>query len=163
MTDPTDPSPLPEPAHRLPPAARRYWRWSLLAQGAPAVVLALAFSEGAREAGIGAWTPAAAVAVALAAAAALVPPLRWRHWRYEVRDEEIDLRHGLLTVRRTLVPIRRVQHVDSASGPLQATFDLATVSFHTAAGATRIPALTRAEAEAVRRRVGELARTRDDT
>jgi len=69
---------------------------------------------------------------------------------------------GLWTIRRTLVPIRRVQHVDTETSLLQTFFDLATVTFHTAAGATEIPALKRAEAERVRSRVAELARTRDD-
>jgi membrane protein YdbS with pleckstrin-like domain len=107
--------------------------------------------------------PWGAVAVPLGAAATWVlPQVRHRRWRYEVREEELDLRHGLWTVARTLVPIRRVQHVDTESGPLQSAFDLATVTFHTAAGKTRIPAVTRGEAEAIRRRVAELARTRDD-
>ena len=43
------------------------------------------------------------------------------------------------TVKRTLVPIRRVQHVDTETGPVQGMFDLATVSFHTAAGEHRDP------------------------
>jgi hypothetical protein len=120
-------------------------------------VAAAAFSASV----IGVW--ALAVAAVGLLAAAVVPELRWRRWRYEVRPEEIDLRHGVFTVRRTLVPIRRVQHVDTESGVLQGMFDLATVSVHTAAGKTAIPALLRGEAEGVRRRVGELARTRDDT
>lgn len=92
----------------------------------------------------------------------VAPALRWRRWRYEIRDDEIDLRHGTFTVRRTLVPIRRVQHVDTEVGPIQGSFGLATVKFHTAAGATEIPALDQLEAERVRTRVAELARTRDD-
>ena len=103
------------------------------------------------------------VVLPLAAAVVwLLPEIAWRRWRYEVRDDEIDLRHGLLRIRRTLVPIRRVQHVDTSTGPLQAQFDLATVEFHTAAGGVEIPGLLRSEAESVRRRVAELARTRDD-
>jgi uncharacterized protein len=160
---PPEEEPARVPAHRLPPAARTYWRLSLLAQGVPAAVIALAFAPAVAEAGLPGWLPAAVVLALVLVAAVMVPELRWRHWRYEVRDEEIDLRHGIVTIRRTLVPIRRVQHVDSASGPLQSSFDLATVSFHTAAGATQIPALTRSDAEVVRRRIGELARTRDDT
>jgi len=92
----------------------------------------------------------------------LGPEIVWRRWRYEVRDDEIDLRHGLVRVRRTLVPIRRVQHVDSSTGPIQAWFGLATVEFHTAAGGIEIPGLLRGEADRVRQRVAELARTRDD-
>ena len=105
---------------------------------------------------------AALLALPLAIGCAVVPEVRWRRWRYAIRETAIDLRHGTVVERRTLVPIRRVQHVDTESGPLQAMFDLASVRFHTAAGATRVPALTRAEAEAVRRRVGELANRRDD-
>jgi uncharacterized protein len=97
-----------------------------------------------------------------AAAVAIVPVVRWRRWRYEVREDEIDLQHGIWSVKRTLVPIRRVQHVDTSVGALQGSFGLATVTFHTAAGQTEIPAVERGEAEAIRTRVAELARTRDD-
>jgi membrane protein YdbS with pleckstrin-like domain len=146
--------PREDPARPLPAAALTLWRGQALVVAAAAALVA-----------VGVLGPpwAALVAVAGGAAAWVAPGVRWRRWRYEVREEELDLRHGLFTVRRTLVPIRRVQHVDTSSGPLQSAFDLATVSVHTAAGETEIPALARGEAEAVRRRIGELARTRDDT
>jgi membrane protein YdbS with pleckstrin-like domain len=143
-----------EPAQRLPGAALRLWR--IQAGG-----IALAATIGAAIVLGPVW--AVPVLVVGAALAVGLPAVRFARWRYEVRAEEIDLRHGLFTIHRTLVPIRRVQHVDTSSGPMQSAFDLATVSFHTAAGETEIPALTRAEAEAVRRRIGELARSRDDT
>jgi membrane protein YdbS with pleckstrin-like domain len=60
------------------------------------------------------------------------------------------------------VPIRRVQHVDTETGPLQGAFELSSVAFFTAAGKTEIPALTTARAEVVRARIAELARTLDD-
>jgi membrane protein YdbS with pleckstrin-like domain len=55
-----------------------------------------------------------------------------------------------------------VQHVDTETSLLQNFYDLATVRFYTAAGASEIPALKREEAERVRGRIAELARTRDD-
>jgi uncharacterized protein len=94
--------------------------------------------------------------------AGLVPELRWRRWRYEVRDEEIDLRHGTVTVTRTLVPMLRVQHVDTTRGPLDQVLGLATVVVHTAAGATTIPALGEGDAERLRDRIAALARTPDE-
>ena len=145
---------VPEPQGRLPEAALTLWR--LQAAGIAVVAAIVA-------AGVLAPLAGPAVLVVGVALAIVLPGVRWRRWRYEVRAEELDLRHGLLTVKRTLVPIRRVQHVDTSSGALQGMFDLASVSVHTAAGETEIPALTRGEAEAVRRRIGELARTRDDT
>ena len=144
---------IAEPQQRLPTAARTYWALRYAGIALLAGVAATAT--------LGAW--AAVLMLAGPAAGFGVAALRWRRWRYEVREDEIDLRHGVLTERRTLVPIRRVQHVDTETGPLQSSFDLATVSFHTAAGRTSVPALTRAEAEGVRRRVAELARSRDDT
>ncbi len=63
-----------------------------------------------------------------------IPELRWSRWRYEIRDEEIDLRHGTVTVTRTLIPMLRVQHVDTTRGPLDQLLGLATVVVHTAAG-----------------------------
>jgi uncharacterized protein len=151
-----------EPQQRLPAAARTYWRLTLVPWVVILAFAALGLGSRADDIGVPAWLPVAVELLAGVAVIAVVPGLRWSRWRYEIRDDEIDLRAGLWTVRRVLVPIRRVQHVDTSTGPLQGIFELATVSFHTAAGKTEIPALTRAEAEAVRRRVGELARTRDD-
>ena len=90
------------------------------------------------------------------------PELRWRRWRWEVREQEIDIRRGTVAVTRTLVPMLRVQHVDTKRDLLQQALGLATVVFHTAAGANEIPALTVAEAAQVRDRIAELARTADE-
>ena len=152
-----------EPAQRLPGSAKAYWRTALAGQALVPLLAALALTELWDELGVPAALPPLVVLLLAVTAVLVVPEVRWRRWRYEVREDEIDLRHGTFTVRRTLVPIRRVQHVDTRSGALQGAFGLATVSFHTAAGRTEIPAVGTGEAETVRRRVGELARTRDDT
>ena len=145
---------LPEPSQQLPKQALSYWRTQTVLAAVVAGVMVMSIVSG----------PWGLLVLVLGVVAALVVPMvLWRRWRYEIRSEEIDLRHGLFTVKRTLVPIRRIQHVDTESGPLQGMFELATVSFHTAAGAAEIPALLRGEAETVRRRVAELTRTRDDT
>ena len=138
------------------------WRLILALWTAGLAVLSVVFGSIADDLGLPSWAPLALVLVVGAASVVVVPRVRWARWRYEIREDEIDLRSGLVTTRRTLVPIRREQHVDTESGLLQTFFDLATVTFHTAAGETEIPALTRQDAEAVRRRVGELAKTHDD-
>jgi membrane protein YdbS with pleckstrin-like domain len=148
------------PSQRLPAAARTYWRLVGAAQGLAVVVVVMSVGGSLG----GAWWIALVVAVAiLIVLGAVVPELRWRRWRYAIRDEEVDLLRGAFVVRRTIIPIRRVQHVDTQSGPLQEPLGLATVTFHTAAGGVGIPALGKGEAERVRARVAELARTRDDT
>ena len=153
------PTTTPEPSRPLAPAAR--WLWRL--EGLVAVVLALVAAVplqgqvGGSIAVLG-WLAVVAVGVI---AVGVVPELRWRRWRWDVREQEIDIRHGTLVVTRTLVPMLRVQHVDTKRDLLQQALGLATVVFHTAAGANEIPALTVAEAGRVRDRIAELARTAD--
>ncbi len=105
--------------------------------------------------------PVAAV-LAAAGAAIAVPRIRLARFRYEVREEEIDLRRGIVVRTRTLVPMVRVQHVDTRRTVLSQAFGLAAVVFHTAAGANQIPALREADAAAIRDRITDLARTPEE-
>ena len=153
-------APLPEPTERLPPQALTYWRLKIGLDAGVVVVGALV--AGSALGGTWRWAlPLAALAGGLAAVA-VVPSLRHRRWRYAVREAEIDIRHGTFVVRRTVVPIRRVQHVDTETGPIQSAFELSAVAFFTAAGKTEIPALASGDAEAVRARIARLAQTLDD-
>jgi uncharacterized protein len=154
------PTSTPEPSRTLAPAARVLWRLEGVLVAAVALIAAGSLQRmvGDTWALLG-W--AAAIATG-AVAVVLVPELRWRRWRWEVREHEIDIRHGTLAVTRTLVPMLRVQHVDTKRDLLQQGLGLATVVFHTAAGSNEIPALTVAEAGQVRDRIAELARTADE-
>jgi membrane protein YdbS with pleckstrin-like domain len=145
---------VPEPAQRLAPAARWAWRASWAGAGVVAVVIALS-------AGLSGLL-VAAIALAALAGAAIVPELRWRRWRWEVREHEIDLQRGVLVLRRTLIPMERVQHVETERGILGQALDLATVKIHTAAGSHQIPLLREGDAGRLRLRIAELARTADE-
>ena len=92
----------------------------------------------------------------------VVPPLRWRRWRYEIRPDEIDLQRGILWIERTLVPLARIQHVDTRQGPLQRRFGLSTVVFYTAAGPNQIPELSTPIAAEVRDRIAVLTGEQDE-
>jgi membrane protein YdbS with pleckstrin-like domain len=154
------PTATPEPSRALAPAAR--WLWRL--DGVVVAVLALV-AAGVLQGVVGGTLALLGwVAAVLLAAVEIVavPELRWRRWRWEVREHEIDIRRGTVAVTRTLVPMLRVQHVDTKRDLLQQWLGLATVVFHTAAGANEIPALTVAEAGQVRDRIAELARTADE-
>jgi len=102
-------------------------------------------------------------AVALSAGIVLifvvvVPHIRYRTWRYEVTDDEIDIRKGVVVHTRIIVPLVRVQHVNTSQGPILRAFGLASVSVATAAGEQEIPGLSVEEAEKLRDRVAVLAR-----
>jgi len=109
-----------------------------------------------------AWLARAAAVLVVALGGVAFPLLRWRTWRYEVRDEEIDLLRGAVTVRRTLIPMTRVQHVDTQRTLLSDMFGLRSVTVHTAAGSNTIPALPPGEAAAIRDRIALLARQPDE-
>lgn len=92
----------------------------------------------------------------------LFPKIRWTRWRYEVREQEIELQHGLFIVKRTLVPMVRVQHVDTEQGPILRKYDLSSITISTAANNHTIPALITAEADELRGRISVLARVAED-
>ncbi|WP_082234797.1 PH domain-containing protein [Halobacillus massiliensis] len=92
----------------------------------------------------------------------VIPSIRWKRWRYEVRDQEIELQYGLFIVKRTLVPMIRVQHVDTEHGPLLRKYKLATISISTAATTHKVPALDEQEAEELRRSISSLARVAEE-
>jgi membrane protein YdbS with pleckstrin-like domain len=106
--------------------------------------------------------PVLAVLVLAGVVVGMAPGLRWRRWRYEIRPDEVDLQRGIFWISRTLVPLARIQHVDTRQGPLQRRFGLSTVVFYTAAGPNQIPELSTPVAAEVRDRIAELTREQDE-
>ncbi|MCT2535147.1 PH domain-containing protein [Aquibacillus koreensis] len=92
----------------------------------------------------------------------LIPTLRWKRWRYELFDQEIYIQHGVLIVTRTLVPMIRVQHVDTKQGPILKKYGLSSLTISTAATTHEIPALIEEEASALRDQISNLARVDQD-
>lgn len=113
---------------------------------------------------VDAVAPAVAALVALAAIAwgVAVPLVRYRRWRWELHDEELDLRHGAWSVVRTIVPVTRIQHVSVERTGWTDLFGLVRLHVHTAAGKTTIPGLQRATADELRDRIIARLRTPDD-
>jgi uncharacterized protein len=92
----------------------------------------------------------------------VIPNIQHRFWRYEVHEHEIDLQYGLFVIKRVLIPMVRVQHVDTHQGPLLRKYQLASVEISTAATKHEIPALDLEEADLLRDRISKLARVTDD-
>lgn len=154
------------PRWRLSETAWAYWTLEVALIAAAALIGALVVRAAVGDQGdIVRTIGRAAVWIVLGGgvtAAALVPVMRVRRWRWELRDDEIDLRHGTLTEHRTIVPMSRVQHVELVRAPLGRFFGLATIIVHTAAGEVEIPALDDRRAVAARDQIADLARAPDD-
>jgi uncharacterized protein len=103
--------------------------------------------------------PVVAVIVAVAAFAWWWPGVRYRHWRYRLGDDALELSFGPIIRTESVIPYFRVQHVDTSAGPIERKLGLANLKVHTASAATDavLPGLAAAEADAIRRRMLERA------
>jgi membrane protein YdbS with pleckstrin-like domain len=88
----------------------------------------------------------------------LYPKLRWQRWKYDVSEKEVDLLRGIIIKKRTLVPINRVQHVDTRQGPVYRRFGLSSVTISTAATTHETPALDDETANELRNTISALVR-----
>ncbi|MEX1055461.1 MAG: PH domain-containing protein [Rhodothermales bacterium] len=81
------------------------------------------------------------------------PRLRYRYWRFDLRPEELYLERGILNRVRTIVPLRRIQHLDVSQDILEREFNLGKLIVHTAGARSSevvLPGLQYEEAEALR-------------
>lgn len=89
-------------------------------------------------------------------------PRRVRAIGYQLRDDDLLVRHGILFVRFVAVPYGRMQLIDVNRGPVVRALGLSDLKFVTAAAssAVTIPGVPADEAERLRDRLVELAETR---
>jgi uncharacterized protein len=154
-----------EPQKRISPKALKVWRLHGVIQTlvlaivvAGVIVLSTLFDWPV-------WIMAASIGVLLLFTYMMIfflPTMRWKRWRYEVREQEIELQRGFIFVKRTLVPMVRVQHVDTVQGPILKKYHLSTITVSTAATVHEIPALDTDEADELRHSISLLARVAED-
>lgn len=87
----------------------------------------------------------------------------WRQFTYEVTGSDLRVHSGVFERKERLVPLERIQSVDIHETLLQRLFGVVGVQIETAAGGSqsadvKIGALTRADAEHLRRRLGVIQR-----
>ncbi len=86
----------------------------------------------------------------------VLPNLRYRFWRYELRTEELALTRGIWTRVHTIVPLRRIQHLDVSQDVIERHFGLGRLIVHTAGSQSSdvvLPGLHFDEAERLRSEV----------
>ena len=149
------------PAHRLDPRMLRVWYLSdVVAMAVVAVLAVAAWLVVSHLGGDAFWVYlVAGVVEAICLGDLLVSPrVEYATWRFDVTPTDVDLYHGVFVKKRVLVPLVRVQHVQTKQGPLLRAHGLASVTVSTAGESFEIPGLAEADAEALRDRVAELAR-----
>ena len=159
-TDPSSDRPYSEPELRsLDPRAAWYWRLSLLAETVAVSIAVLLLDRWLVR-----WLPGGALASAVVVvglgATVFLPSARLRRWGFQVRDTDLYLRRGVFVRTVSLIPHRRVQHVDTRRDLLEQWLGLSRVVVYTAGirGAeVAIPGIAVEEAEALRDRLAALA------
>ena len=86
----------------------------------------------------------------------------WKRWRYRITDTDIHLKHGVLISKETVIPLSRVQHVDTRQGPVLRHYGLSELSVSTAATTHSIPALDMVIAERIRSAITTQAQLAED-
>jgi len=92
----------------------------------------------------------------------IIPAIRMVYWGYQINEHEIEIQHGIIVIKRTLIPMTRIQHVDTEHGPIMRLFSLATLNIATAGTSHKIPALKNSTASELRKQIAELAALSDD-
>lgn len=154
-----------EPANLLDARVKTAWRLQGLAVLLPLLLVVSVGSIAATAVGFPPVAAAAVTFIVLAAGGAtvaIVPAVAYRRWRWEVAQEEVRLREGLIIVTHTVIPMVRIQHADTSQGPIMRMMGLMDVHISTAAGKHTIPALSVEHAAQLRDRIATLARVTDD-
>lgn len=61
-----------------------------------------------------------------------IPPLSYKYWSFEVKDNEIILKYGIFNRITTLAPYSKVQHIDVQQSIIERMYDLSRLVLYTA-------------------------------
>ncbi|MFI8771980.1 PH domain-containing protein [Gordonia sp. NPDC062954] len=154
---------LREPAHRVDRRSITMWRMTPLLAGLPLLAACVIVAALVDQVRLIAVIAAIVCALVTAFYVTVVPMWRYRFHRWEISDKAVYTQSGWFTRSRVMIPIARIQVVDTAAGPIEQLLNLATLTVTTAssAGTIRIVGLDSAVA---RTTAADLtARTQADT
>ncbi len=120
---------------RLDPAIKRVWKikgllgWGILLPGSATADVVLFFSNNDTFPP-GLWTGILVVICLLWVF--IIPNLRYRYWRYELRKDDLYAVRGIWNRIQTIVPLRRIQHLDVEQDLIEGNYDIARLVVHTA-------------------------------
>lgn len=89
------------------------------------------------------------------------PFLLYKSWRYDVNEEFLQLKSGVLNEKHQLVPMTKIQSVATKQGPLLRKYGLYSVSIETMASSHTIPALPKEVAVELRNQIAHYAKVKE--
>ncbi len=70
------------------------------------------------------------------------PVVEYRQWSYALTNDRVEIHHGIIFLKTTVIPVIRIQHVTISQGPINRIFKLSTVVIFTASGSFEIEGLS---------------------
>ena len=154
---------LPVERHRLNPRVKRYWRWRAFFTAIPSLVLLVGLAI------VIPWGPpwlrwgiVGIAAISVVVGMVVLPPIRYRVFWYAISETEIDIQHKIIFIERSIIPMHRVQSLQTERGPLADHYRMTNLKIKTAAGSVSISGLDRDEANALCDRISKLSDIADD-
>ncbi len=140
----------------------KYVYVDVVSTGVLTVGLVIAASLPAYFSAVPAWWILPGILLVIMLAFLAFVPRRVRAIGYQLRDDDLLFRRGLLFQRFVSVPYGRMQLIDITRGPVSRVLGLSDLHFVTAAASSSvsIPGLLVADAEELRDRLVALAETR---
>ncbi len=147
---------------RLDPRVRKIWAirygiWTFIAFAVSAFREISAYLSGSESWLIPGATTGLVVLIGTGATIA-IPHFRYRYWSYELAENELRLIRGVITRVFTIVPLRRVQHLDVSQNVFEREFELGKLVVYTAGtqgNRVVVPGLPIEEARSLRDRLKE--------
>ena len=78
------------------------------------------------------------------------PYYMYRNFRYEINDDEINIKSGIFMIRETTIPMGRIQNVDLYEGFIMRKYNLANITLSTAGGNRMIQYLNKDKANRIK-------------
>jgi membrane protein YdbS with pleckstrin-like domain len=154
---------LPIGRRQLPSRVVRYWRWRAFFGSVPLVVMLIGLAI------VVPWGPwwfrwgiVGVVAVLVAGCMTVLPRIRYRVFWYATSPTEIDIQHGIVFIKRSVVPMHRVQSLRIERGPVADHYQVTNLKIRTAGGSVSLRGLDRGEADELCHRISRLTELTDD-
>ena len=88
-------------------------------------------------------------AAAQGAAMLVVPKIEYRQWGYLIEEDKVVIRHGIFFVKKSIVPIIRIQNITISQGPINRRLGLYKLELSLASDSFEIVGLDKETAETI--------------
>ncbi|UYG97615.1 PH domain-containing protein [Cytobacillus firmus] len=90
------------------------------------------------------------------------PFIKYKSWRYDVDEEYVQMKSGVWQEKHLLIPMTKVQSVETVQGPIMRKYGLYSVNMGTMGSSHTIPALPEGEAVSLRNQIAKYAKIKEE-